>query len=151
MGAVNLAALQELAAAQERHKYLLAQHDDLITAIETLENAIRKIDRETRALLWQTFEQVNSHFGQLFPQLFGGGEAKLVMMGDEVLEAGVQVMARPPGKRNSTIALLSGGEKALTAIALVFAFFKLNPAPFRSEESRVGKECGMEQRRRQYG
>ena len=130
MGAVNLAALQELAAAQERHKYLLAQHDDLITAIETLENAIRKIDRETRALLWQTFEQVNSHFGQLFPQLFGGGEAKLVMMGDEVLEAGVQVMAQPPGKRNATIALLSGGEKALTAIALVFAFFKLNPAPF---------------------
>src|SRR5690625_129279 len=130
MGAVNLAALQELEATQEREHYLLAQQEDLLQAIETLESAIRKIARETRSLLRETFEQVNQHFGTLFPQLFGGGEAKLVMMGDEVLEAGVQVMARPPGKRNSTIALLSGGEKALTAIALVFAFFKLNPAPF---------------------
>src|SRR5690625_7617508 len=130
MGAVNLAALQELEATQEREHYLLAQREDLLKAIETLENAIRKIDRETRALLWQTFEQVNSHFGQLFPQLFGGGEAKLVMMGDEVLEAGVQVMAQPPGKRNATIALLSGGEKALTAIAVGFGFFELHPVPF---------------------
>src|SRR5690625_1457683 len=130
MGAVNLAALQELETTQERERYLLAQQEDLMRAIDTLESAIRKIDRETRALLLETFEQVNEQFGKLFPQLFGGGEAKLVMMGDEVLEAGVQVMARPPGKRNSTIALLSGGEKALTAIALVFAFFKLNPAPF---------------------
>lgn len=130
MGAVNLAALQELESTQERERYLLAQQEDLLKAIDTLENAIRKIDRDTRSLLMHTFEQVNLHFGNLFPQLFGGGEAKLVMMGDEVLEAGVQVLARPPGKRNSTIALLSGGEKALTAIALVFAFFKLNPAPF---------------------
>src|SRR5690625_7475391 len=99
-------------------------------AIDTLESAIRKIDRETRALLLETFEQVNEQFGKLFPQLFGGGEAKLVMMGDEVLEAGVQVMARPPGKRNSTIALLSGGEKAITAIALYFSCFILNPSPF---------------------
>ncbi|HRK87061.1 MAG TPA: chromosome segregation protein SMC, partial [Alcaligenes faecalis] len=86
--------------------------------------------RETRQLLMETFNIVNQHFGELFPRLFGGGEAKLTMVGDEVLEAGVQVMAQPPGKRNSTIHLLSGGEKALTATALVFAFFKLNPAPF---------------------
>jgi len=130
MGAVNLAALQELENTKEREQYLLAQQDDLLTAIETLENAIRKIDRETRSLLWDTFEQVNQHFSTLFPQLFGGGQAKLVLLGDEVLEAGVQVQAQPPGKRNTTIALLSGGEKALTATALVFAFFKLNPAPF---------------------
>ena len=99
-------------------------------AITTLEDAIRKIDRETRELLQQTFDQVNAHFGQLFPKLFGGGEARLIMTGEEILDAGVQVMAQPPGKRNSTIHLLSGGEKALTATALVFALFKLNPAPF---------------------
>ncbi|MFC6442887.1 chromosome segregation protein SMC [Paenalcaligenes hermetiae] len=130
LGAVNLAALEELRLAQERQQYLQSQHDDLTQAIETLENAIRKIDRETRALLQSTFNEVNQHFGNLFPQLFGGGEAKLMMTGDEILDAGVQVMAQPPGKRNSTIQLLSGGEKALTATALVFAFFKLNPAPF---------------------
>ena len=130
LGAVNLAALEELQTAQERQFYLQSQHDDLTLAIETLEDAIRKIDRETRALLQNTFNEVNTHFGELFPRLFGGGEAKLIMTGDEVLDAGVQVMAQPPGKRNSTIQLLSGGEKALTATALVFAFFKLNPAPF---------------------
>lgn len=130
LGAVNLAALEELQTAQERQFYLQSQHDDLMQAIETLEDAIRKIDRETRALLQSTFNQVNTHFGDLFPQLFGGGEARLTMTGEEVLEGGVQVMAQPPGKRNSTIQLLSGGEKALTATALVFAFFKLNPAPF---------------------
>lgn len=130
LGAVNLAALEELQTAQERQFYLQSQHDDLTLAIETLEDAIRKIDRETRALLQTTFNEVNAHFGELFPRLFGGGEAKLIMTGDEVLDAGVQVMAQPPGKRNSTIQLLSGGEKALTATALVFAFFKLNPAPF---------------------
>jgi len=96
----------------------------------TLEGAIRKIDQETRALLKDTFDMVNRHFGLLFPQLFGGGEARLMMTGDEILDAGVQVMAQPPGKRNSTIHLLSGGEKALTATALVFAIFQLNPAPF---------------------
>ena len=130
LGAVNLAALDELAAARQRKGFLDAQRADLMAAIETLENAIRKIDRETRELLSQTFETVNEHFGQLFPKLFGGGEARLTMTGDEILDAGVQVMAQPPGKRNTTIQLLSGGEKALTATALVFALFKLNPAPF---------------------
>jgi chromosome segregation protein len=99
-------------------------------AITTLEDAIRKIDLETRDLLGNTFNQVNEHFGRMFPSLFGGGQARLVMTGDEILDAGVQVMAQPPGKKNSTIHLLSGGEKALTAIALVFAIFQLNPAPF---------------------
>ena len=130
LGAVNLAALEELATAKERKTYLDGQHEDLTQAIETLENAIRKIDREIRELLVGTFNVVNGHFGELFPRLFGGGEAKLIMTGDEVLDAGVMVMAQPPGKRNSTIHLLSGGEKALTATALVFALFKLNPAPF---------------------
>jgi chromosome segregation protein len=130
LGPVNLAALQELAEARERKGFLDAQHADLLEAITTLENAIRRIDLETRDLLRQTFDQVNDHFGRLFPTLFGGGSARLVMTGDEILDAGVQVMAQPPGKRNSTIHLLSGGEKALTAIALVFAIFHLNPAPF---------------------
>jgi chromosome segregation protein len=130
LGAVNLAALDELKAARERKEFLQAQQEDLIQAMTTLEGAIRKIDQETRALLKDTFDQVNHHFGTLFPQLFGGGEARLMMTGDEILDAGVQVMAQPPGKRNSTIHLLSGGEKALTATALVFAIFQLNPAPF---------------------
>jgi chromosome segregation protein len=130
LGAVNLAALDELGQARERKGFLDAQSSDLKAAIGTLEDAIRRIDRETRELLQQTFDQVNLQFGQLFPKLFGGGEAKLMMTGDEILDAGVQVMAQPPGKRNSTIHLLSGGEKALTATALVFALFKLNPAPF---------------------
>jgi chromosome segregation protein len=98
--------------------------------MNTLEDAIRKIDMETRELLSSTFETVNTHFGKMFPQLFGGGTARLIMTGDEILDAGVQVMAQPPGKKNQTIHLLSGGEKALTAIALVFAIFQLNPAPF---------------------
>jgi chromosome segregation protein len=130
LGPVNLAALQELATATERRSFLDAQSTDLKTAIGTLEDAIRKIDLETRDLLQRTFDQVNLGFGDLFPTLFGGGQAKLVMTGDEILDAGVQVMAQPPGKRNSTIHLLSGGEKALTALALVFAMFRLNPAPF---------------------
>jgi chromosome segregation protein len=130
LGAVNLAALDELTSSRERKNYLDAQSTDLTAAITTLEEAIRKIDGETRDLLGSTFEQVNVQFGQLFPKLFGGGEARLVMTGQEILDAGVQVMAQPPGKRNSTIHLLSGGEKALTATALVFALFKLNPAPF---------------------
>ena len=130
LGSVNLAALDELNTARERKGFLDAQHQDLTEAIETLEDAIRKIDRETRELLQDTFNKVNHHFGELFPRLFGGGEAKLSITGDEILDAGVQVMAQPPGKRNSTIHLLSGGEKALTATALVFALFKLNPAPF---------------------
>jgi len=130
LGSVNLAALDELNSSRERKNYLDEQHADLLSAIETLEDAIRKIDRETRELLQDTFNTVNGHFGELFPRLFGGGEARLSMTGDEILDAGVQVMAQPPGKRNSTIHLLSGGEKALTATALVFALFKLNPAPF---------------------
>lgn len=130
LGSVNLAALDELASASERKAFLDAQYLDLQTAIDTLEDAIRKIDRETRELLQDTFNTVNGHFGELFPLLFGGGEARLSITGDEILDAGVQVMAQPPGKRNSTIHLLSGGEKALTATALVFALFKLNPAPF---------------------
>jgi chromosome segregation protein len=130
LGSVNLAALDELTESRERKGYLDAQYLDLQTAIDTLEDAIRKIDRETRDLLQSTFNDVNTHFGELFPKLFGGGEARLIMTGDEILDAGVQVMAQPPGKRNTSIHLLSGGEKALTATALVFALFKLNPAPF---------------------
>ncbi|MBL0086095.1 MAG: chromosome segregation protein SMC [Ideonella sp.] len=130
LGAVNLAALDELTASRERKTFLDAQNADLNEAMATLEDAIHKIDLETRDLLAKTFGQVNEHFGRMFPSLFGGGTAKLVMTGDEILDAGVQVMAQPPGKKNSTIHLLSGGEKALTAIALVFAIFMLNPAPF---------------------
>ncbi|MGE0108059.1 MAG: chromosome segregation protein SMC, partial [Thiomonas sp.] len=95
-----------------------------------LEDAIRKIDAETRDMLATTFEQINDHFGRMFPLLFGGGNARLIITGEEILDAGVQVMAQPPGKKNSSIHLLSGGEKALVAIALVFAIFQLNPAPF---------------------
>ena len=130
LGAVNLAALDELVAARERKTFLDAQTADLNDAIGTLEGAIHKIDLETRDLLMKTFNLVNDQFGRMFPTLFGGGQARLVMTGDEILDAGVQVMAQPPGKKNSTIHLLSGGEKALTAIALVFAIFMLNPAPF---------------------
>ena len=130
MGPVNLAALSELEQSRERKQFLDSQAADLIAAVETLEDAIRKIDRETRTLLQDTFDTVNKNFGELFPRLFGGGEAKLVMTGEEILDCGVQVMAQPPGKRNTSIHLLSGGEKALTATALVFALFQLNPAPF---------------------
>ncbi len=130
LGAVNLAALDELTSARERKQFLDAQTADLTEAITTLEDAIRKIDGETRELLGGTFKTVNEHFGRMFPELFGGGNAKLVMTGEEILDSGVQVMAQPPGKKNQTIHLLSGGEKALTAIALVFAIFQLNPAPF---------------------
>jgi chromosome segregation protein len=130
LGAVNLAALEELQIARERKTFLDAQMDDLTRAMTTLEDAIKKIDGETRELLSGTFDTVNRHFGRMFPELFGGGNAKLIITGDEILDSGVQVMAQPPGKKNQTIHLLSGGEKALTAIALVFAIFQLNPAPF---------------------
>lgn len=130
LGAVNLAALDELATASERKNFLDAQNADLQEAITTLEDAISKIDKETRDLLQDTFDRVNGHFSELFPILFGGGQAKLIMTGDEILDSGVQVMAQPPGKKNATIHLLSGGEKALTATALVFSMFRLNPAPF---------------------
>ena len=127
---MNLAALDELGTARERKQFLDAQSADLNEAMATLEDAIKKIDMETRHLLASTFETVNGHFGKMFPELFGGGHAQLKMTGDEILDAGVQVIAQPPGKKNQTIHLLSGGEKALTAIALVFAIFQLNPAPF---------------------
>ncbi len=130
LGPVNLAALDELAQASERKQFLDAQNADLVEAITTLEDAIHKIDMETRDLLKDTFDKVNHHFSELFPILFGGGNAKLVMTGEEILDSGVQVMAQPPGKKNATIHLLSGGEKALTATALVFSIFQLNPAPF---------------------
>ncbi|MFS2017075.1 chromosome segregation protein SMC, partial [Massilia sp. CT11-108] len=130
LGAVNLAAVEELAQATERKRFLDAQNNDLLEAIGTLEGAISRIDRESRDLLQDTFDRVNLHFSELFPILFGGGQAKLVMTGDEILDSGVQVMAQPPGKKNATIHLLSGGEKALTATALVFSMFRLNPAPF---------------------
>ena len=130
LGAVNLAALEELQAAQERKNYLDAQSRDLSEAMATLEDAIRRIDRETRERLQQTFDEVNGHFGEMFPALFGGGVARLLLTGEEILDSGIQVIAQPPGKKNSTIHLLSGGEKALTALALVFSIFQLNPAPF---------------------
>jgi chromosome segregation protein len=130
LGAVNMAALDELVQAKERKTFLDAQHADLTEAITTLQDAIQKIDIETRELLQDTFDKVNHHFAELFPILFGGGQAKLIMTGDEILDSGVQVMAQPPGKKNATIHLLSGGEKALTATALVFSMFQLNPAPF---------------------
>ncbi|MEI8324352.1 MAG: chromosome segregation protein SMC [Betaproteobacteria bacterium] len=130
LGAVNLAALDELSTARERKQFLDEQSADLVDAMSTLEDAIKKIDAQTRELLSGTFNAVNEHFGKMFPELFGGGNARLVMTGDEILDSGVQVLAQPPGKKNQTIHLLSGGEKALTAIALVFAIFQLNPAPF---------------------
>ena len=130
LGPVNLAALDELTAAREREVFLNTQSTDLQEAMATLENAIRTIDQETRSLLQSTYDTVNAEFGRLFPMLFGGGEARLVLTGGEILDAGVQVFAQPPGKKNASIHLLSGGEKALTAIALVFGIFKLNPAPF---------------------
>jgi chromosome segregation protein len=130
LGPVNLAALSELGAARERKSFLDAQNDDLTQAVATLEAAIKRIDRETRDLLQETFEAVNANFQEMFPALFGGGQASLKLTGEEILDAGLQVFAQPPGKKNQSIQLLSGGEKALTAIALVFSLFKLNPAPF---------------------
>ena len=130
LGAVNLAALEELETSQQRKSYLDAQSLDLNQALATLEDAIRRIDRETRERLQHTFDEVNGHFSRLFPSLFGGGQARLILSGEEILDAGVQVIAQPPGKKNSSIHLLSGGEKALTALSLVFAMFQLNPAPF---------------------
>ena len=130
LGAVNLAAIQELETEQTRKQYLDSQCKDLTDASETLEDAIRKIDKETRGRLQATFDEANRHFNDLFTTLFGGGQARLDLLGEEILDTGMQVFAQPPGKKNSTIHLLSGGEKALTALALVFALFRLNPAPF---------------------
>ncbi|MBO6565137.1 MAG: chromosome segregation protein SMC [Pseudomonadales bacterium] len=130
LGAINLAAIDEFKVQSERKQYLDAQNEDLEKALATLENAIRKIDIETRTKFKETFDKVNSKLQQLFPKLFGGGHAYLEMTGEDLLDTGVGIMARPPGKRNASIHLLSGGEKALTAIALVFSIFNLNPAPF---------------------
>ncbi len=130
LGAINLAAIDECAAEAEREDYLKRQRADLSEALETLESAIRKIDRETRNRFKETFERVNGRLRELFPRLFGGGQAALVLTGEELLDAGVVVTAQPPGKKNATIQMLSGGEKALVAVALVFAIFELNPAPF---------------------
>src|SRR3569623_93193 len=130
LGAINLAAIDEFSEQSERKKYLDAQHADLTEALDTLENAIRKIDKETKDRFQETFDKVNAGLQAMFPRLFGGGHAYLELTGENILETGVTVMARPPGKRNSTIHLLSGGEKAMTAVALVFSIFELNPAPF---------------------
>ncbi|MCB1667926.1 MAG: chromosome segregation protein SMC [Pseudomonadales bacterium] len=130
LGPINLAAIEEYKVEQERKTYLDAQNDELVEALKTLEEAIRKIDRETRTRFKETFEKINNSLQELFPKLFGGGHAYLELTGDDLLDTGVAIMARPPGKKNSTIHLLSGGEKAMTAIALVFSIFRLNPAPF---------------------
>ncbi len=130
LGAINLAAMDEYKVESERKSYLDAQNDELCDALETLETAIRKIDRETRTKFKETYEAINISLQALFPKLFGGGHAYLELTGDDLLDAGVTIMAQPPGKKNTTIHLLSGGEKALTAIALVFSIFRLNPAPF---------------------
>lgn len=130
LGPINLAAIDEYKTESERKNYLDAQNADLIEALETLENAIRRIDRETRTRFKETFDEVNKSLQELFPKVFGGGHAYLELTGEDLLDTGIAIMARPPGKRNSTIHLLSGGEKALTAIALVFSIFRLNPAPF---------------------
>ncbi len=130
LGAINLAAIDEYQQQSERKRYLDAQNADLVEALDTLENVIRKIDKETRSRFKETFDQINSGIQALFPKVFGGGSAYLELTGEDLLDTGVTIMARPPGKKNSTIHLLSGGEKALTALALVFAIFKLNPAPF---------------------
>ncbi|WP_166366668.1 chromosome segregation protein SMC [Pseudomonas akapageensis] len=130
LGAINLAAIDEYQQQSERKRYLDAQDADLVEALDTLENVIRKIDKETRNRFKDTFDQINGGLQALFPKVFGGGSAYLELTGEDLLDTGVTIMARPPGKKNSTIHLLSGGEKALTALALVFAIFKLNPAPF---------------------
>jgi chromosome segregation protein len=151
LGAINLAAIEEYTAEAERKNYLDAQYNDLMEALTTLENAIQKIDKETRAKFRETFEIVNQSFQTLFPKVFGGGSAYLELTGEDLLETGVTVMARPPGKKNSTIHLLSGGEKALTAIALVFSIFQLNPAPFCMldevdaplDDANVGRYCNL--------
>jgi chromosome segregation protein len=151
LGAINLAAIDELAEAAGRKQYLDAQHLDLTTALETLEQAIRKIDRETRARFEETFARVNAGLKELFPRLFGGGDAYLELVGEDPLSAGVTMMARPPGKRVSRISLLSGGEKALAAVALIFSIFRLNPSPFCMldevdaplDEANVGRFCDL--------
>jgi chromosome segregation protein len=149
LGPINLAAIDEFKEQSERKEYLDSQFEDLTQALDTLENAIRKIDKETRTRFRETYDKVNAGLKENFPRLFGGGHAYLELTGEDILEAGVTIMARPPGKRNSSIHLLSGGEKALTAVALVFAIFQLNPAPFclldevdaPLDDANVGRYC----------
>ncbi len=151
LGPINLAAIDEFNQQDERKKYLDGQHQDLESALETLETAIRKIDRETRQKFKQTFDEVNEGLQTLFPKVFGGGSAYLELTDEDLLETGVAIMARPPGKKNSTIHLLSGGEKALTALSLVFSIFRLNPAPFCMldevdaplDDANVGRFCNL--------
>ncbi len=151
LGPINLAAIDEFTEQSERKTYLDSQHADLSSALETLEHAIRRIDRESRTRFQETFDNINNGLKRLFPRLFGGGHAYLTLEGDDLLSAGVTVMARPPGKRNSHIHLLSGGEKALTAVALIFSIFQLNPAPFclldevdaPLDEANVGRFCDI--------
>ena len=151
LGPINLAAIDEYQEQLKRKEYLDSQHNDVIEALETLEKAIAKIDKETRSRFKETYEHVNGRLQEMFPRLFGGGQAYLEMTGDDLLNTGVAVMARPPGKRISNIHLMSGGEKALTAVALVFAIFELNPAPFCMldevdaplDEANVGRFCEL--------
>ncbi len=151
LGAINLAAIDEFRETKERMEYLDAQYADVTQSLETLEEAIRKIDRETRTRFKETFDRVNAGLKEMFPKLFGGGHAYLELVGDDLLDAGVAIMARPPGKRNTSIHLLSGGEKALSAVALVFSIFQLNPAPFCMldevdaplDDANVGRFCEL--------
>ncbi len=151
LGAVNLAAIDEFEQAKHRKEYLDTQLADLTAALDTLEGAIKKIDRETKTRFKATFDQVNEDLAELFPKVFGGGSAYLELTSDDLLESGVSIMARPPGKKNSTIHLLSGGEKALTALSLVFSIFRLNPAPFCMldevdaplDDANVGRFCRL--------
>jgi chromosome segregation protein len=151
LGQVNLAAIDEFKEQSERKEYLDRQFNDLTEALNTLEQAMRKIDRETRTRFQDTFDRVNAGLQSRFPRLFGGGTAYLELTGEDALEAGVTIMARPPGKRNSSINMLSGGEKALTAVALVFSIFDLNPAPFCMldevdaplDDNNVGRFCDV--------
>ena len=151
LGAINLAAIEEFQEQKQRADYLDAQHADLTEALDQLTDAIEKIDRETKSRFKQTFEIVNGHFKTRFPALFGGGEAYLELTGEDLLDTGIRVMARPPGKRNASIAMLSGGEKAMTAVALLFALFELTPAPFCMldevdaplDDANVGRYCEM--------
>ncbi|MCP4188555.1 MAG: chromosome segregation protein SMC [Gammaproteobacteria bacterium] len=151
LGPINLAAIDEYKEQLERKQYLDAQHEDLVSALSTLESAIRKIDKETRERFKETFDHVNNRVSERFPKLFGGGEARLELTEDDLLNTGVIIMARPPGKRITNLQLLSGGEKALTAVALIFAIFELNPSPFCMldevdaplDDANVGRFCAM--------
>ena len=151
LGPINLAAIDEYKEQSERKEYLDAQNQDLVSALETLETAIRKIDKETKERFKETFDHVNSRISDRFPKLFGGGEARLELTENDLLNTGVMIMARPPGKRITNLQLLSGGEKALTAVALIFSIFELNPSPFCMldevdaplDDANVGRFCAM--------